>query len=58
MNINNSPMNNIRELLQQMSVLAAARKQREAQAFRRGERFNIFHVLRLESNETHLHSAL
>jgi hypothetical protein len=41
-----------------MSTIAAARKEREAQAYRRGEQFNIFQVLRLEHDETHLHSAL
>jgi hypothetical protein len=51
-------MNNIQELLQQMSAFAAVRKEREADAFRRGERFNVFQVLRMEHDETHLHSAL
>jgi hypothetical protein len=51
-------MSDIQILLQKLADIAIRRKEKEEKAFRRGERFNVFHVLGLESNETRLHSAL
>lgn len=50
--------NTINLLLHEVEKLAVARKERDREAQKRGEKFNVFEILGVQSNETRLHSAL
>lgn len=50
--------NSINSLLHEVEKLAIARKEREREAQKRGEKFNVFEILGMQSNETRLHSAI
>ena len=50
-------MENIKSLLQKVQHLIALDKQRKEEARKRGEKYNIFNVLGLETSEVRTHSA-
>lgn len=50
--------NSINSLLHEVEKLVIARKGREREAQKRGEKFNVFEILGMQSNETRLHSAI
>ena len=50
-------MDNIKTLLQKVQHLIALDKQRKEEARKRGERYNIFSVLGIETSEVQTHSA-
>lgn len=50
-------MDNIKSLLQKVQHLIALDKQRKEEARKRGEKYNIFSVLGLETSEVRTHSA-
>lgn len=45
-------------LLSKLNVLVAEEKKRQEEKLRRGESFNVFSILKMESNETATHSAI
>lgn len=50
--------NNIESLLTEVAKIAQSKKEREKAALIRGEKFNIFELLGLQTDETRLHSNL
>ena len=51
-------MERLQSILSQVGVIAEREKTMQAEKWKRGENFNVFQVLDLQTNETRLHSAL
>lgn len=51
-------MDNVLSLLREIKAITNISREKERQAFLRGEQFNIFEILRLSSSEVRLHSAV
>lgn len=51
-------MERLQSILSQVGVIVEREKTMQAEKWKRGENFNVFQVLDLQTNETRLHSAL
>ena len=50
-------MERLQSILTQVGVIVEREKTMQAEKWKRGENFNVFQVLKLQTNETRLHSS-